>query len=72
MSRRTARDLAFKLIFEIPFFGYEKATERVNFHFEYDELPLTTADDDYIRAVVEKCFSDIVNIDEKISAALSN
>lgn len=72
MSRRTARDFAFKLIFEIPFFGVDKAAERVDFHFGYDELPLTEADDDYIRTVVEKCFCDINNIDDKISSALSN
>lgn len=72
MSRRTARDFAFKLIFEIPFFGYEKAEERIDFHFGYDDLPLTESDDKYIRAVVEKCFADIDGIDEKISSALSN
>lgn len=72
MSRRTARDFAFKLIFEIPFFGYEKAGERIDFHFGYDELPLTESDDNYIRSVVEKCFADIDGIDDKISSALSN
>lgn len=72
MSRRTARDFAFKLIFEIPFFGYEKAEERIDFHFGYDELPLTESDDKYIRAVVERCFADIDDIDAKISSALSN
>ena len=72
MSRRTARDFAFKLIFEIPFFGYEKAEERIDFHFGYDDLPLTESDDKYIRAVVEKCFADIDGIDAKISSALSN
>ena len=72
MSRRTARDFAFKLIFEIPFFGYEKAEERIDFHFGYDDLPLTESDDKYIRAVVEKCFADIDDIDAKISSALSN
>lgn len=72
MSRRTARDFAFKLIFEIPFFGYEKAEERIDFHFGYDDLPLTESDDKYIRAVVEKFFADIDGIDAKISSALSN
>ena len=73
MSRRLARENAFKLIFEIPFYGFDRAIERVDFNFEInDDESLSETGKSYIRSVVKSCFDNIEAIDNKISNSLKN
>ena len=72
MTRREAREYAFKLIFEIPFFAEERCEERLGFFF--DNLEDKPGDDDkkYIEDVVKACFEHLADIDNAISANLKN
>ena len=72
MTRREAREYAFKLIFEIPFYAHERCGERLAFFFE--NLNEKAGDDDknYINDVVKACFEHIEEIDNAISANLKN
>ncbi len=73
MSRRLARENAFKLIFEIPFYGYDRAVERVEFNFELNQDDsLSNASKTYVKNVVKSCFDNIDVIDNKISDSLKN
>lgn len=70
MSRKKARDCAFKLIFEIPFHENEYET-RLNYYADtYDEDDLTKKDLDYINFTVKKCFENVETIDAKIQKHL--
>lgn len=72
MTRREAREYAFKLIFEIPFYDHERCEERLGFFFE--NLNDKAGDDDknYINDAVRACFENIQEIDNAISANLKN
>ena len=73
MSRRLARENAFKLIFEIPFYGFDRAIERVDFNFEISEdESISDAGKVYVKNVVKSCFDNIDIIDNKISDSLKN
>ncbi len=70
MSRKKARDYAFKLVFEIPFHNndYDK---RLDFFFENEELvSVTPKDEKYIRDVISKCYQNLESIDNIISSSL--
>lgn len=70
MSRKKARDCAFKLIFEIPFHENEYET-RLNYYADtYDEDDLNDKDLDYINFTVKKCFENVESIDAKIQKNL--
>ncbi|MBE7054144.1 MAG: transcription antitermination factor NusB [Ruminococcaceae bacterium] len=70
MSRKKARDCAFKLIFEIPFHENEYET-RLNYYANtYDEDDLNKKDIEYINFTVKKCFENVENIDAKIQKNL--
>lgn len=72
MSRKKARDLAFKLIFEVPFFE-NKFKERIeNFYDINKEKPLNENDSKYIELAVSKCFENAENIDSILSNNLKN
>ena len=73
MSRKTARDIAFKLIFEIPFYQVASPCERIEFFFENtasDEMPEN--EKQYITTLVTNCFDNLEEIDKKISSSLEN
>ncbi len=72
MTRRGARECAFKLIFEIPFFDNDRCEERLGFFFE--NLNDKPGDDDkkYIKDVVMLCFEHLGDIDCAISDNLKN
>ena len=72
MTRREARENAFKLIFEIPFFANERCEERLNAFFEDLNEPISKDDRKYIADVVTLCFANLTDIDEAISANLKN
>jgi len=71
MSRKTAREAAFKTIFEIPFHTKETPSDVINFGTKYEEYKLDTQSDiNYYINVVSLCFENIDSIDEKISTFL--
>ncbi len=73
MSRKTARESAFKAIFEIPFHTIETPADVINFGVSYDEYKLNDKKDvDYFKNVTTTCFENISIIDEKISSSLKN
>ena len=72
MTRREAREYAFKLIFEIPFYSAERCEERLVFFFENLNDKPTTDDKKYITDVVTSCFEHIDEIDNAISPNLKN
>ena len=72
MTRREAREYAFKLIFEIPFYAEDRCEERLNFFFENLSDEPTDDDERYIKDVVTACFDHIEEIDSAISENLKN
>lgn len=73
MSRKAARDCAFKLIFEIPFHDGVTAEERIQQYFEVaDYTDINDNDKKYISTTVQDCFNNLDMIDEKISSYLEN
>ena len=71
MSRKTAREAAFKTIFEIPFHDIETPADIINFGVNYNENKLNSqSDTDYFVNTVTTCFENISAIDDKISALL--
>lgn len=70
MSRKKARECAFKLVFEIPFHENEYG-KRLKFYCEeYTDAELTKKDYEYINLVVPKCFENLEFIDAKIQKSL--
>lgn len=65
MSRREARDAAFKLVFEIPFHGCNYK-DRIDFFIENLETELSETDKQYVHNAVEACFENLEAIDEEI------
>lgn len=73
MSRKTAREAAFKTIFEIPFHSNETPSDVINFGTKYEEYKLATqSDTNYYVDVVSMCFENIEAIDRKISSFLKD
>lgn len=73
MSRKSARESAFKIIFEIPFHEDSSVTDIMEGYFKNEEdLMLTDGDMDYISLCVNGCFDNAIEIDQKISASLKN
>lgn len=70
MSRKEARDCAFKLVFEIPFHENEYEERLKYYSEEYDDVSLNKNDFDYINLVVVKCFENLESIDAKIQKNL--
>lgn len=69
MSRREARDTAFKLVFEIPFHGCNYK-DRIDFFIDNLEVELSDIDKEYVKKVVEVCFENLSEIDDKITPLL--
>ena len=70
MSRRDARDTAFKLIFEIPFHGCNYK-DRIDFFIENLDVALDDGDKTYVKDIVEFCFENLSEIDKKIEPLLN-
>ncbi len=70
MSRRKARDCAFKLIFEIPFHNNDYDA-RLSFFFENEDCSqLTEKDKKYISEVIKNCYVNLDKIDDVINNSL--
>lgn len=73
MSRKTARESAFRAIFEIPFHINETPADIINFGISYDEYKLNNKSDaDYFTNITTTCFENVTDIDDKISSSLKN
>ncbi len=68
MSRKSARETAFKTIFEIPFHTHDEPIEIINFNVEYASKDISGETDiNYFKEVTTKCYENIDTIDNKIS-----
>lgn len=65
MSRREARDAAFKLVFEIPFHGCDYK-DRIDFFIDNLDTELSEIEKDYVRDAVSACFENLETVDSKI------
>ena len=74
MSRKLARESAFKLIYQIPFHGSLPISEVVeNYSVCADDYAKLDENDlKYVDLCVNGCFGNIDEIDEKISSSLKN
>ena len=73
MSRKMARECAFKLIYEIPFHPDSTVQSRMEFFGESEEYgKLNKNDVAYLNQTVNNCFEHINEIDEKLSGSLKN
>lgn len=74
MSRKLARESAFKLIYQIPFHGSLPISEVVENYSvcAEDYAKLDENDLKYVDLCVNGCFDNIDEIDEKISSSLKN
>lgn len=74
MSRKLARESAFKLIFQIPFHGDLKISDVMeNYSLcEEDYQKLNQNDLSYVNLCVNSCFDNKEEIDSKISDSLKN
>ena len=70
MSRKTARDNAFKIIFEAPFHESELDTVINTFLEVQADENLTAKDKEYIFSTVAGAFENLEKIDEKINSFL--
>lgn len=69
MSRKTARDNAFKLVFEAPFYKNDFETVMNTFD-ETDTDGINSGDLKYIKSTVSGVFENLETIDEKINSKL--
>ena len=68
MSRKSAREAAFKTIFEIPFHCTEEPIDVINFSLDYLKSELNKPSDaEYFKEVTIKCYDNIEIIDKKIA-----
>lgn len=73
MSRRTARESAFKAIYEIPFHVDETPSDIINYCSKSEDNKLSAkADVDYFLNVTSLCFENLLQIDKKISESLKD
>ena len=72
MSRKKARDLAFKLIFEVPFFENRFKDRIDNFYDINKEGSVSGNDFKYIETAVSLCFENAESIDSILSDNLKN
>ena len=74
MSRKLARETAFKLIFQIPFHGTLPVSEVVETYSvcEEDYAKLDEKDLEYVDLCVKGCFDNIEEVDSRISGSLKN
>lgn len=71
MSRKTSREAAFKVIFEVPFHVNETPADIINYSSKVEDYKLVSDDDiAYFSNVTTKCFEHLSEIDNKISASL--
>ena len=67
MSRKTAREAAFKTIFEIPFHAEAELSEIIDFNVLNMEDIENKNDSEYFQSIVGKCWDNIRKIDDEIS-----
>lgn len=73
MSRKAARDCAFKIIYQAPFHSQMTGVEVADFILSGEEYEkLTQNDVEYIKKSVADCFDNLENIDSLLSNSLNN
>lgn len=73
MSRKSARDSAFKIIYQVPFHE-DSGVDVTMANYAQSEgfAKLTPEDMDYVNLSVMGCFDNLETIDSKISSSLKN
>ena len=73
MSRKAARDSAFKIIYQVPFHEDSNVILTLeNFEHSEEYALLTAQDVEYVKLCVTSCYDNLADIDTKISASLKN
>lgn len=73
MSRKTAREAAFKTIFEIPFHSTQPPENIIEFNKEYSKDDINQQNDLlYFDSVTKQCYKNIEKIDCEISKNLKS
>ena len=73
MSRKAARESAFKIIYQVPFHENSDVNLTLeNFAFSEEYASLTKQDIKYIDTCVNGCYNNLESIDSKISSSLKN
>ena len=73
MSRKSAREAAFKTIFEIPFHTEEMPIDIISFSAEYSKDEIGNANDvEYFKSITTKCYDNIDTIDQNITSHLKD
>ena len=73
MSRKSAREIAFKTIFEIPFHTDQTPQDTIDFVVEYSNKEICDDNDiNYFKTVTSLCYKNIDIIDSKISEYLKS
>lgn len=73
MSRKAARDSAFKLIYQIPFHGDNDVSLTMDNFTQTDEYSkLTESDMTYVNKCVDGCFDNLSHIDGMVEGSLKN
>jgi len=73
MSRKAARDSAFKLIYQIPFHGDNDVKLTMdNYSLSEEYLKLTKTDLEYVNSCVNGCFDNLNEIDDRVKKSLKN
>ena len=73
MSRKSARDSAFKIIYQVPFHEDDNVQLTLeNFEHSDEYSKLNPQDIEYVNTCVKACYDNLNDIDGKISASLKN
>lgn len=73
MSRKAARDSAFKIIYQTPFHSEVSSPEVMELYLSDESCgKLTQSDLEYVRQIVSNCFENLENIDNSLSSSLKN
>jgi len=72
MSRKAARDSAFKIIYQTPFHS-ESSKEVMELYLSDESMAKLTENDlEYIKSTVNNCFGNLEDIDNTLSGSLKN
>lgn len=73
MSRKAARDSAFKIIYQTPFHSESSGEDVMKLYLSDESMAKLTENDlEYVKSTVNNCFDNIEDIDNTLSGSLKN
>jgi len=73
MSRKSARDSAFKIIYQTPFHSENSESDVMDLFLSDESMSKLTENDlEYIKTTVNNCFENIEDIDASLTGSLKN